>query len=181
MAVMINETGIEIGEGLLDFNHVDAFIHPTNNFLWFSGSFERLKEIGGEQLETDATEKGPVGIGEALITDAGRLNAKHLIHVAAWGHDLIPTNSNIRLAIIAGLELADKHYCHSIAMPVAGAEIASFSLATAIEVTFMTLIEFCLKSTVFDRIIILASSHKEKQLLNRLLESASSANPFKSE
>lgn len=180
MTITINETKFEIGKELLDFKQIDAFIHPTNNFLWFSGAYQRLKEIGGEQLETEATQKGPIDVKQAMICRGGRLNAKYIIHIAAWKQDLIPHKANIREALLAGIDLAVKHQCRSIALPIIGAELAGFSFSTAIDITFMTLVEFCMKSSEISDVILLATSHKEEQLLLRLFKSVTSIDPEKS-
>lgn len=177
----INGTQLNIVQGLLGFSAVDAFIHPTNSYLWFAGAYERLKEIGGDNLETEAIEQGPIAVGTAIIANAGRLNATHIIHAATWGHDLIPKQPEIHRGLVAALDLAEKNFCRSLAIPIAGSTIASFPLPAAIEVTFMTVIEHCLKSDCFDSITLLAANNKEYEVLTRLMKSVDSANPVKEE
>jgi len=181
MTISINETDIGIGNGLLAFNKIDAVLHPTNNFLWFSGTFERFKEVGGKQLEKDATDQGPIAVGQAIITSAGRLSATHIIHMAVWEQDLIANKSNIRKALISALKLAATNHCRSIALPIIGADSATFPLTAAIDATVMPIVEYCMQSNDIGSIMLLTQSHKEEQLLQRVMQSIESAHPRREE
>lgn len=180
MVTMINETQIEIGKDLLSFTHIDALLHPTSNYLWFSQAFQRWLEVGGRQLEEEATAKGPIEMGTAVVTSAGRLSAKHMIHFAGWQQNLLVNKKNIRQALMAALHLAVEHRVRSLALPIAGSASATFPLNAAIESTVMGLIEFCMQTTVVRQMIILPLSDKEKTLLKRLFGSINSTKPFAS-
>jgi O-acetyl-ADP-ribose deacetylase (regulator of RNase III) len=178
MDILINETRVFVVSGELAKQAVDALVHPTNNYLWFSsGTSEGLKRFAGEFVETAAINAGPIEIGQAIITPQGRLKCKYLIHAAAWGQDMMTSVPKIHEAVKAALVLADKHHCVSLAIPPVGAEIVRFPVLHAVQTTFLTVLEHCLKTTTLREIRFLAADKIIETLLKRLIETALSAMP----
>ena len=61
---------------------VDAFVCPTNSHgLMTRYPASKLKELAGAQAEEKALRHAPLAVGAALVTDAGPMKAKYLIHV----------------------------------------------------------------------------------------------------
>ncbi len=61
---------------------VDAFVCPTNmtgKMSFFPAA--RLKELAGPHVEAVVLSHAPLAIGAGLLTDAGPMRARHLIHV----------------------------------------------------------------------------------------------------
>jgi len=176
--LLVNKTRIVVDSGENILQEVDALIHPTNTFLWFSSGFsEALKHLGGEALEQDAINLGPIGIGEAIMTTPGRLSCRMIIHTAAWGQDMMPDVRKIRQSVLAALDLASKNSCLSVALPPVGAGIGRFPLAAAVEATFLSLVEHSLKETVIREIHFLAADPSLETILNQLIHSALTAQP----
>ena len=176
--MVVHRTRIMVVTGDLAVQEVDALIHPTNNYFWFSpGLSENLKRIGGEYLETAAINAGPVEVGQAVILPGGRLKCRWLIHAAAWGQDLMTSVAKIRQAINAALCLAAEKQCVSVALPPAGVERSNASLVHAVEATFLAIVEHCLQATTLREIRLLAADSMTEDLLHRLIRSALSANP----
>lgn len=182
MEVLINKTRVRVLTGDLALQEVDALIHPTNNFLWFaSGYSEDLKRIGGSSIETEALEKGPIQVGQAVMTSAGRLKSRYMVNAAAWGQDMRPEIRHIRAAVAAALRLASEHHCLSAALPPAGTGVGGFSLRPAVESTFLSIAEHCRQSTTLQKIIFLARNYTEEEILNQVVQSADAANPSESD
>ncbi len=61
---------------------VDAFVCPTNSQgLMSHYPASKLKELAGPEVEAMVREHTPLAIGAAFVTPAGRMRARHLIHV----------------------------------------------------------------------------------------------------
>ena len=61
---------------------VDAFVCPTNsagNMSFYPAA--KIRELAGGDVETLVREHTPLAIGAAFVTHAGKMKAKHLIHV----------------------------------------------------------------------------------------------------
>ncbi|MFC4437496.1 MULTISPECIES: macro domain-containing protein [Natrialbaceae] len=95
-----------------------------------SGVAGALRDRAGEEINEEATEKGPIDLGEAAATDAYDLNADYVIHAAAMPHygDGQATGESIRDATRNALENADDLGCRSIVVPALGCGVAGFDL-----------------------------------------------------
>jgi O-acetyl-ADP-ribose deacetylase (regulator of RNase III) len=119
----------EIIEGDIAAQDVDAVVNAANNHFWMgSGVAGALKARGGAGIEREAMAQGPVEPGECVITSAGRLPAKHVIHAAVMGQDLRSSADIIARATANALALADAHSLTSIALPAFGTGVGGFPL-----------------------------------------------------
>ena len=68
---------LEVVEGDIAALEVDAVANAANNHLWMgAGVAGALKRAGGEEIEREAVAKGPIPVGDAVATGAGRLPAQ---------------------------------------------------------------------------------------------------------
>jgi O-acetyl-ADP-ribose deacetylase (regulator of RNase III) len=129
--VLISErVRLTIAQGDIATQGVDAVVNAANSGLWMgSGVAGALKRAGGADIERDAMRQGPIEPGEAVITTAGTLAAKHVIHAAAMGEDLHTNAELIRRATEATLDLAEREGLTSIAFPALGTGVGGFAPA----------------------------------------------------
>jgi O-acetyl-ADP-ribose deacetylase (regulator of RNase III) len=120
---------IEVVEGDITTLDVDAVANAANNHLWMgAGVAGAIKRAGGEEIEREAVAKGPIEVGDAVATGAGRLKARHVIHGAVMGQDLRTDADLIRRTTVRCLEVADELGLASIAVPAFGTGVGGFSL-----------------------------------------------------
>src|SRR5262245_20878748 len=120
---------VEITEGDISTQDTDAIVNAANNHFWMgAGVAGAIKRRGGDEIEAEAMRQGPVEPGECVITSAGRLAAKHVIHAAVMGQDLRTSASLIERATRNSLALADQNGLTSIAFPAFGTGVGGFSL-----------------------------------------------------
>jgi O-acetyl-ADP-ribose deacetylase (regulator of RNase III) len=106
---------------------VDAVVNAANNHFWMgSGVAGALKRAGGAEIEQDAISKGPVATGEVVVTSAGKLAARYVIHAAVMGQDLRTGQSIIQQATRRSLECARELGIASIAFPAFGTGVGGF-------------------------------------------------------
>src|SRR5438094_3518501 len=112
---------IEVAEGDIAAEDVDAVVNAANNHFWMgSGVAGALKARGGAAIEREAMAQGPVEPGECVITSAGRLPAKKVIHAAVMGQDLRTSADIIARATANAPKPADAHGRTSTALPAVG-------------------------------------------------------------
>lgn len=125
----------------------DAIVNAASNHLWMgSGVAGAIKRKGGEQIERQAVEKGPIPIGEALVTSAGKLKAKYVIHAAAMGVDWKTDQTKIRQATLNSLKRAEELKLESVALPALGTGVGGFPMDRCAEIMISEACEF-LKSS----------------------------------
>ncbi len=123
---------IEIVEGDITQLDVDVIVNAANNHLWMgAGVAGAIKRVGGPEIEHEAMAKGPIEVGDALATGAGRLAARHVVHAAVMGQDLHTSPELIAQATRRALEVADGLGGHSIALPALGTGVGGVPLADA--------------------------------------------------
>jgi O-acetyl-ADP-ribose deacetylase (regulator of RNase III) len=120
---------IRFVQGDIAQQEADAVVNAANNHLWMgAGVAGAIKRAGGREIEAEAVAKGPIPIGEAVATGAGRLRARHVIHAAVMGQDLRTDADKIRRSTLATLRCADELGLKSIAFPALGTGVGGFSL-----------------------------------------------------
>ena len=79
--IKINNTTIHCMQGNILDIEADAVVNPANSRLVMGGGLAGfLKRIGGEIIEREAVKFAPVPVGKAIVTLAGRLPYKYVIH-----------------------------------------------------------------------------------------------------
>ena len=77
MVITIGQASLETERGDISQAKVDAVVNAANNHLWMgSGVAGALKRAGGLEIEREAVAKGPLQVGEAVVTNGGALPAR---------------------------------------------------------------------------------------------------------
>ncbi len=117
---------------------IDAIVNAANTDLALgAGVAGAIRRRGGDEIDREARSKGPIRLGEAVATSAGRLPNKYVIHAAAMGYrredELVPkrAGSLSSAAIIVdatrnSLARADELGLESIAFPALATGVAAF-------------------------------------------------------
>jgi O-acetyl-ADP-ribose deacetylase (regulator of RNase III) len=121
---------LRVAQGDITKLDVDAVANAANNHLWMgAGVAGAIKRAGGKEIEEEAVAKGPIEIGDAVATGAGRLRARHVIHGAVMGQDLQTDENLIRRTTQRCLEVADDVGAVSLAVPAFGTGVGGFPVA----------------------------------------------------
>jgi O-acetyl-ADP-ribose deacetylase (regulator of RNase III) len=120
---------LEVIDGDITRLEVDAIANAANDRLWMgAGVAGAIKRAGGEEIEREAVSKGPIPIGEAVATTAGRLPARWVIHGAVMGQDLRTDAEKVRRTTASCLRVADELGAVSLALPAFGTGVGGFPL-----------------------------------------------------
>jgi O-acetyl-ADP-ribose deacetylase (regulator of RNase III) len=120
---------LEVVDGDIAALEVDAIANAANDHLWMgAGVAGAIKRAGGDEIEREAVSKGPVPVGSAVATGAGRLQARYVIHGAVMGQDLRTSAELIERTTRSCIALADELGCDSLALPAFGTGVGGFPL-----------------------------------------------------
>jgi len=135
MQRQMGATTLEVSQGDITECAVDAIVNAANNHLWMgAGVAGAIKRKGGQVIEDEAVRLGPIAVGEAVVTGGGALKARHVIHAAAMGQDLVTDADLIREATINSLKRALELGLASIAFPALGTGVGGFPIQKAAQV-----------------------------------------------
>src|SRR5437879_9731347 len=80
----MSSTRVVIITGDLVEQKVDAIVNAANNDLMLGGGVAgAIRRAGGRSIQDECDAHGPVQVGEAAITGAGRLHARWVLHAAS--------------------------------------------------------------------------------------------------
>lgn len=113
----------------------DAIVNAANNELEMGGGVAgAIKRKGGQIIEDEAVKKGPIKIGDAIATGAGKLKARHVIHAATMGLDHKTDEIKIRDSCSSALKVADSLKIKSVALPALGCGVGGFPLKASAKI-----------------------------------------------
>ena len=152
---------IEIIQGDITKVSADAIVNAANSSLLGGGGVDgAIHRAGGLTILEDCrkiVEKhGSCRTGEAVITTAGKLSAKYVIHTVGpiWNGG----NSN-ELYLLSScyrnsLQLALKHQCNSIAFPSISTGVYRFPKDKAAVISIDAINEFLITNTGMEKVLL---------------------------
>lgn len=137
---------IELIKGDITERSTEAIIHTANNLLLLgSGLGGAIKAKGGNTIGEECSKIGAINIGEAVLTKAGNLKARYIIHAALMEFDGPISEENIARSLLSSLKLANEHGIKSISIPDMSVGIVRFSPLKCAEILFSVLKKFLLE------------------------------------
>lgn len=170
MEFTIGEKVIEVIEGDIARVPADAIVNAANNYLWMgAGVAGALKRAGGEEIEREAVSKGPIPVGEAVVTGAGRLPAQYVIHAAAMGQDLTPSAETIQQATLNALRQAEKLGVQSVSLPALGTGVGGFPLEEAAKIMVEVVKNFLPQAQHLKKVIFVLYGQESFSVFRRVV------------
>ena len=131
---------ITVVEGNLLDQEVDVIVNAWNRniipwwLLWPQGVSGAIKKRGGTGPFKELRKCGSIPLGGAVMTSAGRLPFKGIVHVAGINMLWRASERSIRDSTRNALALAVEHGFRSIAFPLIGAGSGGFNQKRAKEI-----------------------------------------------
>ncbi len=91
-----------------------------------------IKRRGGYQPFRELSRHGPIPLGGAVLTSAGRLPCKAIIHVAGISMFWRASKASIQGSVWSAMRLVDEHRYRSVAFPIIGAGTGGFDHESAL-------------------------------------------------
>ena len=152
---------IALRQGDLTDADVDAIVNAANNDLMLGGGVAgAIRVKGGPAVQQECDKIGPIALGEAAITGAGRLRARHVIHAASMRLGESTSEANLRSATRNSLRRADENSLQTMAFPAIGTGIAGFPIDRCAQVMLEEVRAHLATPTMLERInFVLFDSH----------------------
>ena len=118
LVIKLNGTSLELVEGDITEQQVEAIVNPSNEKLQLIGGVAGvIKENGGPAVQEECNRIGGTPVGTAVITGAGKMRFKHVIHAVGPRFGEGDDDRKLASAVRASLALADRHGLKSLALP----------------------------------------------------------------
>ena len=128
---------VVIDGNLLD-QPVEAIVNAWNRNIipWWlllpQGVSGAIKKRGGYRPFVELARLGPIPLGGAVLTSAGRLPCRAIIHVAGIGMLWRSSRESIQGSVRSAINLVNQHGFASVAFPVIGAGTGGYRPADAL-------------------------------------------------
>ena len=144
---------IELWNGDICDLEVDAIVNAANLSLWMStGVAGEIKRAGGASIEFAAVRQAPIPLGEAIVTPAGHLAARAVIHAVSLDRDRRTNAEIIDRAVRSAMARARELRISSLAFPAMGTGVGGFPLDEAARVTVRAVRDEMTRSPLIDHV-----------------------------
>lgn len=138
---------LELTIGDITHQEVDAIVNAANSGLLGGGGVDgAIHRRGGPAIMDDTNRRYPDGCptGSAVISVAGNLPARHVIHAVGprWNGGRSGEAELLASAYRTSLELASRHACRSVALPAISCGIYGYPVDLASRIALATTIAF---------------------------------------
>ncbi len=157
---------------------VDAIVNAANtSLLGGSGVDGAIHKAGGptilEECQKIRNKQGGCKVGEAVITTAGRLEAKYVIHTVGpvWNNGKSDEENLLASAYANSLNLALKHQIKSIAFPNISTGIYHFPKKLAAQIAIQIVSNFIEQAIEIKQVIFVCFEEENYKIYAELLKS----------
>lgn len=168
---------VEVIMGDITALAVDAIVNAANSGLRGGGGVDgAIHRKGGPRImdECDAirNRQGGCPTGEAVITTAGMLPAKYVIHTVGpvWQGGRVDEDRLLSNAYTNSLRLAVEHDIRSLAFPNISTGVYGFPKGRAAQIATDTVREFLKRDTSLKRIIFCCFDEENYKIYTSILE-----------
>ncbi|RLE04740.1 MAG: O-acetyl-ADP-ribose deacetylase [Candidatus Aminicenantes bacterium] len=134
---------IKLVEGNIALLEVEAIVNAANSSLILGGGVAgAIRTYGGPSIQEECNKIGPVEVGSAVITGAGNLKAKYVIHAVGPVYGEGDEDNKLTQATLNSLKIAANRQIKSIAFPAISTGIFRFPLKRCSEIMLKTALEF---------------------------------------
>ena len=134
---------IIVKQGDITDIEVDAIVNAANTRLILGGGVAgAIRRKGGDLIQKECDKIGSIPLGEAVVTGAGKLKAKFVIHAAGMHLGGSVSEEPLREATKNSLLRADEKVLKTIAFPAIGTGVGGFSINRCAQVMIDIVVEY---------------------------------------
>lgn len=155
VTIRLNGTQLELVEADITELDVDAIVNPANEDLKLgSGVAGAIRKKGGESIQKECDRIGGTPVGTAVITGAGELPQRHVIHAVGPRMGEGEEDRKLASAVRSSLALADRHDLKSIAVPAISTGNFGFPVNRCARVTLTEIHRYLQGGTKLERVAV---------------------------
>ncbi len=172
-----NNIMIQLIQGDITKVQADVIVNAANTSLLGGGGVDgAIHRAGGKQILEECMKirnrQGGCNVGEAVLTTAGNLSAKYVIHTVGpvWNNGNNNEDKLLASAYSHLLRLAAEHKAQSIAFPNISTGIYHFPKDRAANIAIKTVRDFMATADVVKQVIFVCFDAENYAIYNDLLK-----------
>lgn len=153
---------IELMQGDLTDLEVDAVVNSSNCELILGGGVSgAIRRKGGQVIQDECNRIGTIPIGEAVVTGAGALKAKFVIHAASMSLGGWAMEQGVRDSVKNALRRAEEKGVKTIAFPAVGTGVAAFPVDRCAKLMYTVIGEHLRGRSGIEKVLIVLLDEKK--------------------
>jgi O-acetyl-ADP-ribose deacetylase (regulator of RNase III) len=158
----INDRVVRLVVGDITDMEVEAFVFYASHDLKLGTGFgSAIAMRGGQSIQKALDEMGGAETCQSVITEAGEMKAKHIIHSVGPRHNEPDIEGKLKRTIDGVIKLAEDNGIKQVAFPPMGAGFYGVPLPTCSKIMLETFAEYLKNEPKLDEIIISALDSRE--------------------
>ncbi|MFQ5969081.1 MAG: macro domain-containing protein [Nitrososphaerales archaeon] len=152
--VKVNKFSVELIKGDITELHTDAIVNAANSKLRHgAGVAWAIINKGGYVIQKESDKLHFCLVGNAVITTAGKLKAKYVIHAVGPVRGEGNEDAKLKSATLSALKLADKYKLRSIAFPAISTGAFRFPKDRCANVMLNAVADYAEETTGLEKVI----------------------------
>jgi|SRR5690554_222190 len=168
---------IKVIKGDITKLEVDAIVNAANtSLLGGSGVDGAIHKIGGKEILDECqkirNKQGGCKVGNAVITSAGKLPAKFVIHTVGpvWNNGINNEEHLLSLAYLNSLKLALENKVRSLSFPNISTGIYKFPKEKAAKIAIKTVSDFLDETNFIEEILFVCFDDENYKIYSDLIK-----------
>jgi len=155
LLVTMDKTQLEIVQGDITDLDVDAIVNAANEQLQLgAGVAGAIRQKGGASIQEECNRIGGTPVGTAVMTGAGHLKAKQVIHAVGPRMGEGDEDRKLAAAVRSALALADRRGLKSIALPALSTGVFGFPMERAARLMLTEIHRYLQGGTKLERVVV---------------------------
>lgn len=169
---VIGKTRVKLMQGDLTAQPVDAWVYYAREDLAIgSGYGTAIQMRGGVVIKNELETLGPIKMGEAVISGAGEMAAKHIIHAVGPKFQEPDLERKLRECMMSSLKTASENGVKTLAYPPMGSGFYGVPLDLSAGVMFDCFKTFLSGDSSIEEISIVVMDYRDFEPFAKKMES----------
>ena len=175
MKVNVGKRVLELVDGDITEMDTDAIVNAANAQLVLGGGVAgAIRRKGGPDIQAECKKIGGTFVGGAVITTAGKLKAKHVIHAVGPRMGEGDEDQKLKNATLNSLKVADQNNLKSLSFPAISAGIFGFPIKRCAVIMLETTINYLKGQTGLERVVFCLFGRDSYEVFEKRLEKETS-------
>ena len=167
----INNSTLSVMKADVTDTEIDAFVFYARNDLKLGSGFGNAIALrGGPSIRKELENLGPLKVTEVVVTTAGNMKAKHIIHACGPKFQEENTEHKLKSTIINVLKAAESNGIESIAFPPMGSGFYGVPLDKSAKITIETIAEYLNKGSEIKDVVVCGNDMREYKALAPIIQ-----------
>jgi O-acetyl-ADP-ribose deacetylase (regulator of RNase III) len=155
VSLQLDGTLLELIEGDITDLAIDALVNAANeNLKLGSGVAGAILRKGGQSVQDECNRIGHTPVGTAVMTGAGKLKAKQVIHAVGPQMGEGDEDRKLAAAVRSALALADRNALRSIALPAISTGNFGFPMDRGARIMLTEIHRYLQGGTKLERVVV---------------------------